>query len=231
MPSNEDTTGNQRGKNKPLRLRNVVAVGAILAAGSSVYLIHNSVGIKNTVTLNRSRATIAESPAQAKWAQPVELLGVPNLHKVSDRLYRGAQPTAEGLLELKKLGIKTIINLRSSHSYSNEIQNSGLSYESISMTTSHPETDDVIRFLKIVTDENRTPVYVHCQRGADRTGTMCAIYRIIVQNWSKQEATEEMTKGGFGFYKGYQNLVKYIQNLDVDQIRQQARPAETISSD
>ena len=222
MLSNEDTAGNQKGKNKLLRLRNVVAVGAILSVGSSAYFIHTYGGTRNTISVNRSRATVAESPAQAIWAQPLELTGVPNLHRISDQLYRGGQPTKDGFLELKKLGIKTIINLRLYNSDRNEIQDSNFAYERIPMTAFFPRTDDVIRFLKIVTDKNLTPVYVHCQRGADRTGMMCAIYRIVVQNWSKQEAVEEMTKGGFGYHSIWKNLIDYIEALDIEKIKQKA---------
>ena len=34
---------------------------------------------------------------QKKWARSIELTGVPNFHKVSDDLYRGAQPSSEAL--------------------------------------------------------------------------------------------------------------------------------------
>jgi hypothetical protein len=67
---------------------------------------------------------VAEENKQAvenrpsNWAQPVKLDGAPNLHKVTDKLYRSAQPSAEGMKNLKNLGIKTIINLRAFHSES-----------------------------------------------------------------------------------------------------------------
>jgi hypothetical protein len=51
---------------------------------------------------------------------------------------------------------------------------------------------------------------------------MCAIYRIAVQGWTKAEAIEEMTKGGFGFYPGWQNIVNYILQLDIDAIKSRA---------
>jgi protein tyrosine/serine phosphatase len=90
------------------------------------------------------------------------------------------------------------------------------------MTTFYPVTGDVVRFLKIVTDPNHTPVFVHCQHGADRTGTMCAVYRIAVQGWSKDEAIAEMTKGGFGHHAIYKNLVKFVRDLDIDEIKRAA---------
>ena len=85
-----------------------------------------------------------------------------------------------------------------------------------------PKDREVVRFLKIIADKERTPVFVHCQRGADRTGIICAMYRIIMQNWDKTEAIDEMTKGGFGFSKGWQSLVDYVQKVDIDKIKRSA---------
>lgn len=155
------------------------------------------------------------------WAQSIKLDGVPNLHKVTENLYRSAQPSAKGMKELKKSGIKTVVNLRSFHSDKDEIGNIGLIYEHIYMKAWHPENKEIIRFLRIVTNKNKTPVLVHCQHGADRTGTMCAIYRIIVCGWTKDEAIQEMIQGGFGFHGVWDNLIKYIKDLDVEKIKQQ----------
>jgi protein tyrosine phosphatase (PTP) superfamily phosphohydrolase (DUF442 family) len=156
------------------------------------------------------------------WAQPVRLEGVPNLFRISDALYRGDQPSPLGMRKLKELGVKTILNLRSLHSDRDEIGETGLAYEHIYMKAWHPEAEDVVRFLKIVTDPTRTPVLVHCQHGADRTGTVIAVYRIAVQGWSKAEAIREMTQGGFGFHQIWGNLPKWIQKLDIDRIKRQA---------
>jgi protein tyrosine phosphatase (PTP) superfamily phosphohydrolase (DUF442 family) len=156
------------------------------------------------------------------WAQPVKMAGVPNLYRVTAGLYRGDQPSPLGMRNLKELGIKTILNLRSFHSDRNEIGETGLAYEHIYMKPWHPEEDDAVRFLKMVTDPKRTPVLVHCQHGADRTGTMIAVYRIAVQGWSKAEAIREMTQGGFGFHPTWGNLPRWIQKLNIDRIKQQA---------
>jgi protein tyrosine phosphatase (PTP) superfamily phosphohydrolase (DUF442 family) len=155
------------------------------------------------------------------WARPLSLPGVPNLHKVSDTLYRSAQPTGAGMRNLKKLGIETIVNLRSFHSDRDEISNTGLAYEHIYMKAWHPEEEDVIRFLQIVTNPKRTPVLVHCQHGADRTGLMVAIYRIVVQGWSREDAAREMTEGGFGFHEVWINLIPWLDALDIDRIKKQ----------
>ena len=167
-----------------------------------------------------SEVSIENRPVQ--WAKPMQVEGVPNLHKVSDSLYRSAQPSAEGMANLKAMGIETIVNLRSFHSDRDEIGNLGLAYEHIFMKTWHPEEEDAIGFLQIVTNPKRIPVLVHCQHGADRTGIMCAIYRVAVQNWKKEEALREMTLGGFGFHEIWENLPSWFGNLDIEAIRRKA---------
>jgi protein tyrosine phosphatase (PTP) superfamily phosphohydrolase (DUF442 family) len=157
-----------------------------------------------------------------EWAQPVSLEGVPNLHRVSDTLFRSAQPTAEGMKKLKRMGIKTVVNLRGFHSDEDEIGETGLGYEHIGMHTWHPKKEDAVRFLRVVTDPDRVPVLVHCLHGADRTGAMCALYRIAIQGWSKQAAITEMTDGGFCFHGIWINLPDWIEDLDIQAIRQEA---------
>ncbi len=160
----------------------------------------------------------------ASWAQKLDRPGCPNLHKVSGDLYRGAQPTARGMKELQKLGIKTIVNLRSFNSDDPEMKAAGVNfnYEHIWMKAWHAEDKEIVRFLKIVNDPARRPVFVHCQHGADRTGTMCAVYRVAIQGWSKPEALAEMTKGGFGYHGVWQNLLRYVTNLDVAEMKRRA---------
>jgi protein tyrosine/serine phosphatase len=155
----------------------------------------------------------------ASWAQKLDRPGLPNLHKLNEGLYRGAQPTAEGIQELEKLGIKTIVNLRSSHTDKGILGKSTIALEPISMNAWHIEEEDLVRFLRIVGDKKRQPVFVHCQHGADRTGVMCAAYRVIVQGWSKQQAIDEMTKGGFNFHSIWSNLPEFIEKLDMEKVK------------
>ena len=177
------------------------------------------------VLIATTSISVAQGPSTnrpASWAQPITLDGVPNLHKVSEVLYRSAQPTSQGLRNLKKIGIETIVNLRSFHSDRDVIGSTGLRYEHIYMKAWHPEQEDAVRFLQIVTNPKRTPVLVHCQHGADRTGTMCALYRITVQGWTKEEAIREMTQGGFGFHEIWKNLPNWFENLDIEAIKKKA---------
>ncbi len=92
-----------------------------------------------------------------------------------------------------------------------------------------PREDQILKFLKNVTDNQRTPVLVHCQHGADRTGTMCAVYRIVVQGWTKEKALEEMIEGGFGFHGTLDgNVAQWISHLNIDKVKGKAGIKESM---
>ena len=173
-------------------------------------------------TFAAGQDTAGADPRPGQWAVPVAVDGVPNLFRVSDTLYRSAQPSAGGMRNLAAMGIKTIVNLRAYHSDRDEIQGTGLAYEHIRMNTWHPREDDLVRFLKIASDTDKTPLLVHCQHGADRTGTLVAVYRMAVQGWKQEAAIEEMTQGGFGFHAIWVNLVPWIRGLDIEKLKSQA---------
>jgi len=153
---------------------------------------------------------------------------VPNLYRVDASLYRSAQPTRAGFLFLESRPnlvagdppIKTVVSLRAfSVDPSLVATSSQLRLEEISFKTWHPEDEDIVRFLRIATTPALQPVLVHCRHGSDRTGAMVAIYRIVVGGWTKAQATDEMINGGYGFHPVWQNLLRYIDALDVNAIR------------
>jgi protein tyrosine phosphatase (PTP) superfamily phosphohydrolase (DUF442 family) len=150
----------------------------------------------------------------SSWAEPLVRPGLPNLFRVGPGLYRGAQPKQEGFAELTQLGIRTVVSLRAFHAERKQVQAQGLGYERISFKVWHAEDEDVRRFLDIVTDPSQQPVFVHCQRGADRTGMMIAAYRICVQGWSHTAAIDEMINGGFAFSPKWRNLIGWVRAFD-----------------
>ncbi len=161
------------------------------------------------------------TPRDPAWAKAIELEGVPNFYKVSDDLYRSAQPSAEGMRNLEKLGIKTVVNLRAFHSDSRKLEGTHLQYKRIYMKNWHPEMEDIARFFKVMLDSRNTPVLIHCEQGADRTGMIAAMYRVLVQGWSQEEALEEMKWGGFGAHKIWIHLPPWIKNLDIDELKEE----------
>jgi len=172
---------------------------------------------------NETRNPFLPEAETARWAVPVERPGLPNLYRVTENLYRGADPTAKGIRALRAMGVRTIVNLCSTDSDLLDIRKTPIGYEHIWFRLVHPETEDVVRFLRIATDHARTPVFVHCRRGADRTGLMCAAYRIVVCGWTKDQAIREMTEGGFGFDRNLKYMVDFVRNLDAGDLKRQIR--------
>ncbi len=158
------------------------------------------------------------TPAPAKTDSPAlltprdDVKGVKNFAKVSEILYRGEQPTAEGFAELKKMGIKTVVNLRAFHSDRDELAGAGLQYVHINCKAWHPEEEDVAQFLKLLKDPKNLPVFVHCQHGADRTGMMVASYRIVEQGWNPDDAARETHN--FGFHAIFTEIQTFLKRFD-----------------
>lgn len=146
-------------------------------------------------------ATRPTTPSGHTWPQPCDdcIAGVPNFSKVTDKLWRGAQPDPHDPEVFKRLaarGVKTVIDLRNDHDDFAALQGSGLGYARIPMRAWHPEEEDIVLFLatlkRALADPQRWPVYVHCAAGKDRTGYAIAAYRIIEQGWDADSAIEEM---------------------------------------
>ncbi|MFZ2960356.1 MAG: dual specificity protein phosphatase family protein [Candidatus Ozemobacteraceae bacterium] len=163
-----------------------------------------------------SSTLVASSPA---LCLPVNIgRGLTNFATVSADLYRGAQPTADGFKTLEAMGIKTVINLRAFHDDAKLLVGTGLNYVHITFEPWSPNVDEVILFLKIVADPSKRPVFVHCQHGADRTGTMVAFYRMINQNWTCAKALEELPR--FGFHRIWSNLKIFMSSLNIPTLQE-----------
>jgi tyrosine-protein phosphatase SIW14 len=156
-------------------------------------------------------------------AKKIIINGVPNLWRVSDTLYRSAQPNKEGFRGLWNLDIREIINLRMLH---NDLDVLNGPYPQvylfrIPMACWHPEIEDIVRFLKIIKRNDPPLTLVHCKHGSDRTGAMVALYRIIIEGWTKEDALTEMQLSQFGYHWIWENLIDWIEGIDIEHIKSQ----------
>ena len=123
---------------------------------------------------------------------------------MDQHVYRGAQPDKEGFDFLTKLGVKTVINLRESDARSRMeerlVTAAGMRYLNVPMTGLTPPTDaEIGKILGVLENENPGPVFVHCKRGADRTGAVIAAYRIDHDGWDNDRALKEAMARGMSF--------------------------------
>jgi tyrosine-protein phosphatase SIW14 len=167
-----------------------------------------------------SDAPIQPGIARASFGAPAEKLrleGVPNAGKISDALMRGAQPSEQGLAELKKLGVTTVVDLRGNRGPVTreraEVEALGMRFVDIPVNGwSAPSNAQVAEFLKLFQEDPKQKIFVHCYFGQDRSGVMVAAYRIAQQNWTVDQAMAEMYS--FGFHNHlYPSMKSYVRKF------------------
>jgi len=138
------------------------------------------------------------------------LPGLANVGRLTNGIFRGAQPKPEGYATLKAMGVRTVINLRTCHGERKAVEAAGMRYVEIPMSFWKDVDPAVVRMaLSVMTDPANQPVFVHCSRGTDRTGVVAAVYRMEVEGWSEAEAEAEME--AFGFHEIWSQLKKFVR--------------------
>jgi protein tyrosine phosphatase (PTP) superfamily phosphohydrolase (DUF442 family) len=141
--------------------------------------------------------TPVTSGTRHAFAQRLSLQGVPVFAQVTPTLYRGAQPTNEGLRNLAEMGVTIVVDQRGSRSEREQVTKLGMQYVAIPWHCPLPEDAIFARFLTLLRGNPGAKVFVHCLSGQDRTGMQIAAYRMAEQGWSAQEAKQEMEAFGF----------------------------------
>lgn len=138
---------------------------------------------------------------------------LPYFSKVDDRLYRGASPSAAGFHRLANMGIKTIVNLRAEEIVWQRqgrrvAMSYGIAWVHLPMYAFwQPSEKQVRAFLEIVLDPARSPVFLHCRQGEDRTGALVAVYRVVGQGWQPKDAYAEARRMGLS---GWNPLLRHL---------------------
>jgi protein tyrosine/serine phosphatase len=163
----------------------------------------------------------AEKVRPKEWAVPVKVDGLPNLFRVTPTLYRSAQPSLPGFRNLDQVGIRTVINLRGGEDDGRAALALGFRLESVPLSAARVRHESNVQILRLLGQTEQGPILVHCQHGADRTGMICALYRMVYQGWDRARAIEEMRKGGYGFHPIWHGLVDYLETVDVEALRKE----------
>ena len=142
----------------------------------------------------------------AAYAAPVAVFGVPKYAVVNDRVSRGGQPSGEGFRNLAASGVRTVVDLQEKGERSKDekhlVEALGMKYINVPMKgMKTPEEKQISRVLKALQNEKAGPVFIHCKRGADRTGVAIACYRMEHDGWSNREALQEARNRGMYWYQ------------------------------
>ena len=160
------------------------------------------------------------APRPAEWAAP--LPQVSNLHQVTPVLFRSARLDTSDVAQLQALGVKTVISLRSFHADTQVLEGSGIRAVRIPINTWAIRDRHVIETMRSIRSaEQQGPVLLHCLHGADRTGMMAAMYRMLYQGWPREKAIDELKNGGYGYHAVWKNIESYLKRVDVAALRAQ----------
>jgi hypothetical protein len=183
-----------------------------------------------TLVLSIACCSLLQNLTQARpstWAQPVHIEGMQNLFRVSCfptnwTVYRSAFPSREGIKNLNiDLGVSTFIDLSQRGIDGSWLPSNSIVYH-IPMNAWQPKGDKVMAALTAIS-KSKYPIVIFCDHGSDRTGMIIALYRLVFQNWSSNEAIREMTLGGFGFHSEWLiigDLDGYIRRFDAQKAKQ-----------
>jgi protein tyrosine/serine phosphatase len=180
------------------------------AAGAAAGLFAATIVFASALTTIAAR----QSP-QVDAAQRVTIPGISNAARVSGTLYRGAQPRPNGFAELKKLGIDVVVDFRDNREdirrEKERVEAQGITFVSVPWNARHdPSRETVVAFFATLHDNSGKKIFVHCERGADRTGVMIALYRIAYNRWTADQAVAEMN--AFHYWNYFlPHLARYVE--------------------
>ena len=155
---------------------------------------------------------------QVSWCQSEkEPRGLPNFGRVADNLYRGGQPSSDGFKSLHAMGVGIVVDLREKPTEGanekRQVESLGMKSVGIPWSANHePSSAQIVEFLDLVRANPDTKIFVHCRRGADRTGVMIAAYRIAVEHKPVAEVVSEMHQYHYDWLFRSQ-LKRYIESL------------------
>lgn len=149
---------------------------------------------------------------------------IDNFHSVeSGKLYRSKQLSSKNLNRyIKKLGIKTIINLRGKNKdqkwwceEKEAAKKNNLLFCNIAMNSNTNPTPEQIKKLFHLYQKAPKPILIHCHSGIDRSGEAAALWVLNQQNKNKKEALKQLSLR-YGYLKWFHpTKKKFIKNYKI----------------
>lgn len=132
-----------------------------------------------------------------------------NKHRVSERLWRSAQPAPHQIARLKAEGVRTIVNLRGGREHGSwqlqkeMCQRLGITLTEFIVRSRGAPDRETILAAKSFFETIEYPAVLHCKSGADRAGFVAALYLVIHEGRGVEEALRQLSMrfGHFRFSK------------------------------
>lgn len=158
-------------------------------------------------------AADARPPATNLIAQPIEIPGIHNAFRATERIYSGSQPESdEAFAALAKLGVTTILTVDGSKPDVAAARKHGLRYVHLPIGYDGVPTNRVMELAKLTT-EVTGPIFVHCHHGKHRGPAAVAVMCEASAGWTTNQAVAWLREAGTaadypGLYRAAQEFTK-----------------------
>jgi uncharacterized protein (TIGR01244 family) len=158
------------------------------------------------------------APALAQQVTRETVAGVTNFNRLETTVACAGSTSAEAIPEIKRLGFKTIVNLRqasegglSPEAEEAAVKAAGLRYYHVPMSAQNPAPSAAAKFLDAITAEGSEPAFIHCS-GGGRAAAMWLIKRLAVDHWAVDKAVAEANALGLRSEPMRQFAIEYGQS-------------------
>ncbi|TCM63289.1 dual specificity protein phosphatase-like protein [Acinetobacter calcoaceticus] len=194
------------------------------------YLI--STVLISSITLTGCITTLS-LPADQRpnhWGQVISTSN--NFYQISPTVFRSEQPDHSLLPALKQHKISRVINLRQRNPDQKVFENQPFNLTHIPIQTWAIDRNDLLQVMQAIqlAEQKQENVLIHCYHGSDRTGVSVAMYRVLFQNWSREDALNEMKHGGYGFHPIWTNIEKLMSAENIQWTRAQLNHSKVITT-
>ncbi len=135
--------------------------------------------------------------------------------EVNSMVLWGPIPSQKKMVELKALGVKTIVNCRLNRLVKKEKQANEIGLNWVHIPTGlfiSPGDAEITQFVKVMNDPTMTPVYICDQVARDRTQFYAAVGGMVTEKWPAEKASKAMYLNGlrhwWPWFYNYKNVVK-----------------------
>jgi uncharacterized protein (TIGR01244 family) len=139
-------------------------------------------------------ALLAAAPLRAQIPETVDSTAIPNYRVIRPGLATAGQPSPQALGQLKAMGFKTVINLRTEKeggkAEGEPVKAAGLRYLWVPVAADTFSAADVDAVAKLLDDPEAGPILLHCS-SANRVGAVWTILQV-----RKGKAPEEAEAEG-----------------------------------
>ncbi|MDR1518406.1 MAG: dual specificity protein phosphatase family protein [Dysgonamonadaceae bacterium] len=182
-------------------------------------------GIQTDVASQKAPPPAFPQQDAPSWATEIDEEA--KLYRVDSLFYRSMQLDEKHLYRLKNEGIDALLNLRffNRNEDKKHFGEAGIELVNIPLKAWYIKPSHLAKALWEI--EKRTKkgktVLVHCKHGADRTGIVVAMYRVVYQEWTPEQAKDEMMNGPYEFHAVFGNLPKLLTDKTATAVKEVLR--------